>query len=117
MNPFGADASGPSRQESAKTFASSVTSVSSLETVFEGIETKEEMYSTIKSTYFGRIPIHSPHIPLEQTQKDFRREKVLLNMIPFIPHETHVFRNDAFISTLSRLASLLLRELKDDELN
>lgn len=45
-------------------------------------------------------------ITVEQTRKDFRRERVLLNDIAFIPHREHSYRNDAFENTLSQLCSL-----------
>ena len=36
--------------------------------------------------------------------KDFRRERVVLNGVPFVPSKEHNFRNDAFINSLRILA-------------
>ena len=54
------------------------------------------------------ILLSDPVVAVEQARKDFQRERVLLNDVPFVPSKTHVFKNYAFASTSLRLVEKLL---------
>jgi len=65
-----------------------------------------------------RIPLPNPSATSEQARKDFRRERVLLNDVPFIPDNIDVDRCNAFDKTLSILVDRMMRrkELYDGDL-
>jgi hypothetical protein len=78
------------------------------------VSTKEEMVrcllSKIDEDETITILLEHPDpesVSPEQSCKDFRRERVLLNDIPFVPHKEHTFRNDGFGATLGQLCRLL----------
>ena len=54
-----------------------------------------------------RIPVSSPQVTTEQARKDFRRERVLLNDVPFIPDQVDQHRCHAFALTLGVLLQRL----------
>lgn len=54
------------------------------------------------------IALSDPAVAVEQARKDFQRERVLLNEVPFVPSRTHVFKNYAFASTSQRIIDKLL---------
>lgn len=70
------------------------------------------------SSILHRIPLPTPNTTTEQARKDFRRERVLLNDVPFIPDKTDVDRCNAFSMTLNVLLERMMRrrELFDAEL-
>jgi hypothetical protein len=53
------------------------------------------------------IILSDPTVSIEQAKKDFQRERVLLNDVPFIPSRVHVYKNAAFTSTVSHLIDKL----------
>lgn len=54
-------------------------------------------------------PENSPHVSVSQAVKDFRREKVVFNGIPFVPHTVNQYRGDMFIKTLYEYAALMVK--------
>jgi hypothetical protein len=57
-----------------------------LERAFEHLRTREEVIQVLEnSNLLHRIPLGTPKVGIEQAKKDFRRERVLLNEVPFIP--------------------------------
>ena len=79
---------------------------------FSNLQTKNEVLEVLESTnLLHRIPLLSTSIQtvsLEQAKKDFHREKVLFNDVPFIPDKEDDTRSQAFIITLQVLIILLL---------
>ncbi len=55
------------------------------------------------------IPLAPPNVSVEQTEKDFRREKVLLNDVAFVPDQDDEDREHAFSATLSILIQRLMK--------
>jgi hypothetical protein len=50
-----------------------------------------------------KIPMPCPSVTIEQAKKDFRRERVLLNDVPYIPDQLDVSRSNGFAKSLSML--------------
>lgn len=65
--------------------------------------TKEEVISHLEkySSSLISIRLPQPKTPLSQALKDFRRERVIFNDIPFIPDKADSDRNISFAMTLS----------------
>ena len=61
-----------------------------------------------RSNVLHCIPLSPPIVTLEQAKRDFRRERVLFNDVPFIPDSVDVHRCHAFTLTLRRLVQRLL---------
>lgn len=76
------------------------------------------MHALEHSTILHRIPLPTPATTSDQARKDFRRERVLLNDVPFIPDKVDVDRCNAFASTLHVLLERMMRrpELYDAEI-
>jgi hypothetical protein len=55
------------------------------------------------------IVLIDPAVCIEQAHKDFQRERVLLNSVPFIPSKTHTYKNHTFVGTVARLVERLSR--------
>ncbi|KAJ1379041.1 hypothetical protein B484DRAFT_37923, partial [Ochromonadaceae sp. CCMP2298] len=62
-----------------------------------------------RSHILHRIPIFSQSVSTEQARKDFVRERVLLNDVPFIPDRVDLHRCSAFAFTLQTLLARLTR--------
>mmetsp|Transcript_7263 Transcript_7263/g.12200 ORF Transcript_7263/g.12200 Transcript_7263/m.12200 type:complete len:413 (-) Transcript_7263:1350-2588(-) len=60
------------------------------------------------STILHRIPVSSPNVTTEQAFKDFKRERVLLNDVPFIPDKVDLDRCHAFSFTLTKLLERMM---------
>lgn len=54
------------------------------------------------------IPVTTPVVTLDQAKRDFKRERVLFNDVPFIPDKTDVHRCHAFSLTLEKLVQRLV---------
>lgn len=54
------------------------------------------------------IPLSVTIVTSEQAKRDFRRERVLFNDVPFIPDKADIHRCHAFTLTLHRLVQRLL---------
>ena len=77
-------------------------------TEFDGLTTKKQILSVLlEFCESNSICLDSPVVQLEQSFKDFKREKVLLNDIAFVPHEEYIWRNELFGETLGRLCRTL----------
>jgi hypothetical protein len=58
-----------------------------------------------------RIPIElAPNVSKEQAEKDFKRERVLLNGVYFIPDKVDMVRCEAFALSLRHLVERLQRQ-------
>ena len=55
------------------------------------------------------IELPQPMTPISQALKDFRRERVLFNDIPFIPHKSGAHRNFAFALSLKEFIRRIRR--------
>ena len=66
-------------------------------------QSKEEVLEALKQHSDSLINIHlaQPVTPLTQAIKDFRRERVLFNEVPFIPDKADPSRNVGFALTLN----------------
>jgi hypothetical protein len=75
--------------------------------VFAGLTTKEEvMHRVIEhSNLLSNIPLPEPITPYEQAHKDFRRERILFNQVPFVPDTTDVNRMHAFSHTITEFVT------------
>lgn len=74
-----------------------------LQEVFANLSTKEEVMRRITehSHLLSNIPLPEPITPYEQAHKDFRRERILFNEVPFVPDTTDVNRMHAFSHTIT----------------
>ena len=65
--------------------------------------TKAAVEAALKKSSNCLLDIHlsQPATPLAQALKDFRRERVLFNEVPFIPDKADTDRNVGFALTLS----------------
>jgi len=81
-----------------------------LDTLFGPHKCKAEILSSLETcTVLHRIPLPTPSVTIEQAQKDFKRERVLLNDVAFIPDKDDDDRSVAFDLTLRVLLQRLMR--------
>lgn len=74
------------------------------------LRAKEEVIHAFEHTnLLHTIPLDSPEVQVEQAHKDFRRERVLFNDVPFIPDKHDVNRCHAFSFTLQTLVERMMR--------
>jgi hypothetical protein len=75
--------------------------------VFGGLSTKEEvMHRVVEFSHLlSNIPLPEPITPYEQAHKDFRRERILFNQVPFVPDTTDVNRMHAFSHTITEFVT------------
>ena len=86
--------------------------LSRTEILFDSVTTKSDVLNILRSNQsLTRIPLPSPIVSTEQAAKDFKRERVLLNEIPFIPDQDRNSRNNGFILTLTKLVQRLQNQL------
>mmetsp|Transcript_37851 Transcript_37851/g.65410 ORF Transcript_37851/g.65410 Transcript_37851/m.65410 type:complete len:784 (-) Transcript_37851:320-2671(-) len=86
---------------------------------FGAAKNKHQILSALEHcAVLHRIPLCNPNTTSEQARKDFRRERVLLNDVPFIPDNIDEDRCHAFDKTLNVLVERMARrkELYDTEL-
>jgi hypothetical protein len=62
-----------------------------------------------RSVVLHSIPLSVTIVTSEQAKRDFRRERVLFNDVPFIPDKSDIHRCHAFTLTLHRLVQRLLK--------
>lgn len=80
------------------------------ETCFGAAKSKTDVLRALQQcSFLHRIPLSPPVVPIAQAHKDFKRERVLLNDVAFIPHRERESRSAAFSLTLELLVSRLLR--------
>lgn len=74
-----------------------------LQELFSGLTSKEEVMKRVveHSHLLSNIPLPEPITPYEQAHKDFRRERILFNDVPFVPDTTDLNRMHAFSHTIS----------------
>lgn len=78
--------------------------------LFESASSKEDVVrilSRAKNGVLQRIPLVAPTVDLKQVDKDFRRERVFLNDVPFIPDQNDENRASGFARTLRQLIQRL----------
>ncbi len=86
---------------------------------FGAAKNKHQILSALEHcAVLHRIPLCNPNTTSEQARKDFRRERVLLNDVPFIPDNVDEDRCHAFDKTLNVLVERMARrkELYDTDL-
>lgn len=84
--------------------------LSEIDHKFSSVRTKCDVIKALENNYLlCRIPIASPVVTMEQAQKDFERERVLLNDVAFIPDVFDENRCHAFSATLSVLLERMMR--------
>ena len=78
-----------------------------LQEVFSGLTTKDEVMRKITEHFqvLSNIPLPEPITPYEQAHKDFRRERILFNEVPFVPDTTDLNRMHAFSHTITEFIS------------
>ena len=83
--------------------------LSDLKYVFQNVRTKSDVLRAIlHDEVLRRIPIEqAPSVSKEQAEKDFRRERVILNGVFFIPDKVDVVRCEAFALSLHHLVERL----------
>lgn len=82
-----------------------------LDLKFGSAKNKQQIIHALEhSTILHRIPLPAPNVTTEQAQKDFRRERVLLNDVPFIPDKFDTDRCHAFSFTLQVLLERMMRQ-------
>lgn len=93
-----------------------VTSEDSVHAVFEGNVSKDDVMNALLSHHnlLSKIPLPLPTVSIEQAQKDFRRERVLLNDVPFIPDQVDINRSNGFSMCLNRLVQRLQQGIELD---
>lgn len=74
-----------------------------ISTTLTHLSSKPSAYLLL-STKTETLSIPTPNVSIEQSLKDFRRERVVLNGVPFIPSKDWNNRNEAFIGSLRILA-------------
>ena len=98
-------------QKPAKVCAQSVnnSALSDLKYVFQSVRTKADVLrAVLHEEVLRRIPIEqAPSVSKEQAEKDFRRERVILNGVFFIPDKVDVVRCEAFALSLHHLVERL----------
>jgi len=74
-----------------------------LQEIFGQANSKEEVMKKIAEFchLLSNIPLPEPITPYEQAHKDFRRERILFNEVPFVPDTTDVNRMHAFSHTIT----------------
>lgn len=90
------------------------TALSDLKHVFQNVRTKADVLrALLHKEVLRRIPIEqAPSVSKEQAEKDFRRERVILNGVFFIPDKLDVLRCEAFALSLHNLVERL--QLKEN---
>jgi len=94
--------------------------ISAIESYFGGLEgeidptkitTKKDVIKALQlhAKSLISIKLSQPSTPISQALKDFRRERVLFNEVPFIPDKTDSHRNVAFAMTLKEYITRLRR--------
>lgn len=85
------------------------TALSELKHVFQNVRTKADVLrALLHKEVLRRIPIEqAPNVSKEQAEKDFRRERVILNGVFFIPDKLDVLRCEAFALSLHNLVERL----------
>lgn len=82
-----------------------------IEDIFAYFKTKESIEEALSNqellNFLRHIPLHPSSVSMEQARKDFRRERVLLNDVPFIPDQVDEFRSNGFDLTLMKLVERL----------
>lgn len=73
----------------------------------DAIDNKETIIKLCKNWNDPGVTLNTPMIPLNQCIKDCKRERMILNDVPFIPHHDYSFRNYGFVETLDRLCTNL----------
>lgn len=90
-----------------------------LEKSFSGLRTKDDVLLVLENTsLLHRIPLGQANVDsvsTEQAKKDFCRERVLLNDVPFIPDTDDASRSQAFMSTLQVLVRRMKIVVNDDQ--
>ena len=77
---------------------------------FSALKTKQDVIRALENnSLLCRIPLPSPVVSVEQAHKDFRRERVLLNDVAFIPDNIDLNRCHAFSETLTVLLERMMR--------
>lgn len=73
-------------------------------------KTKEDVIIVLQKNEYKlqRIPLIAPVVTAEQTAKDFKRERVLFNDVPFIPDTLDMNRSHTFALTLKLYVDILL---------
>jgi hypothetical protein len=86
--------------------------LTSLKTTFQNVRSKADVIKAISNEeVLRRIPIEqAPNVSKEQAEKDFRRERVLLNGVYFIPDKVDMVRCEAFALSLRHLVERLQRQ-------
>lgn len=84
---------------------------SEIEALFRAATRKDEITALLSKMegVLPRLALSAPTVTVEQSQKDFRRERVLLNEVPFIPDRVDMHRCDAFSITLKEFVSRAMR--------
>jgi hypothetical protein len=85
-----------------------------IELKFGSAKSKQDVIHALENCHvLHRIPLDTPiNVSIEQSFKDFSREKVLLNDVPFIPDKLDNDRSMAFVQTVSLYVSRLARMAK-----
>ena len=85
------------------------TALSELKQIFQNVRTKADVLrALLHKEVLRRIPIEqAPSVSKEQAEKDFRRERVILNGVFFIPDKLDVLRCEAFALSLHNLVERL----------
>lgn len=89
--------------------SSNESALSDLRQVFQNVRTKADVLrALLQEDVLRRIPIEqAPNVSKEQAEKDFRRERVILNGVFFIPDKVDVVRCEAFALSLHHLVERL----------
>ena len=85
-------------------------SLNCIESRFHGCTSKKQMIKRIikYKTELQYIPLTLPSVTSTQTVKDFQRERVILNDVPFVPDKQDNYRNTSFVKTLEMLVKRLI---------
>ena len=89
--------------------SSNESALSDLRQVFQNVRTKADVLrALLHEDVLRRIPIEqAPSVSKDQAEKDFRRERVILNGVFFIPDKVDVVRCEAFALSLHHLVERL----------
>lgn len=89
--------------------SSNESALADLRQVFQNVRTKADVLrALLQEDVLRRIPIEqAPSVSKEQAEKDFRRERVILNGVFFIPDKVDVVRCEAFALSLHHLVERL----------
>jgi hypothetical protein len=81
-------------------------------------KTKEDVILILQKHEYKlqRIPLNAPVVTVEQASKDFKRERVLFNDVPFIPDTLDVNRSHTFALTLRRYVDILLNKERGNDI-